>query len=510
MTLRVSNNTKLSMEAMTIPLKEFPYVYESVLESEDVELKLARIDTTTFKTADLFVFRRASDIPTVSELGMKPKEMTTFSKLMYKWLAGPLREMRFALERDWGVALDWSATADRNQMLYESAAPLARLYSPLLKNDDTFILQEYFIPKKNFRNFVTDAKEVVLKRINQDGSLLTLLNITIRFVRQDTDTAIPYAGHKEGVYAFVLYFRMRRNEEADRQLQHYHNMFVELALREGGSFYLPYRHHYTDQQLHTAYPSFTKFCEMKMRYDPSHLFTNLWWERYNTQPQQQQQQQKQQEQADEVSVTSSHSSPVSSSSSAPSSSSSTTTSSSPSPFQVPIVSQHRSTSFRKLLSDPRLRLEFLEGFLVEIFSVLPNKEMFKMIVTAAWDSRNKNDDDIYAALLESVSKRMSPPVTQVTSLWSQISQLSQQKTELVRETVSIMARLGKVGHVHDYCSIGDHGKLILPLRKALGMSGKAWIVHDEEAGENDIPAVLERGALKMNEVGEFVNIDYRY
>lgn len=110
-TLKVNNNTKLFMDAMTVTINDFPHVYESVLQSENVEMKLARIDTTTFKTADLFIFHRASELPTVSELGVKPKEMSTFGRLMYKWLAGPLREIRFALERDLGVALDWSQTA---------------------------------------------------------------------------------------------------------------------------------------------------------------------------------------------------------------------------------------------------------------------------------------------------------------------------------------------------------------------------------------------------------------
>ena len=44
--------------------------------------------------------------------------------------------------------------------------------------------------------------------------------------------------------------------------------------------------------------------------------------------------------------------------------------------------------------------------------------------------------------------------------------------------VSILARLGLMGRLHSYASIGDHGKLVLPLRRALGLSGPAYIVHD--------------------------------
>jgi hypothetical protein len=82
--------------------------------------------------------------------------------LLYKWLAGPLREARFALERTLGVALDWQGVSDRNEMLYESAAPLARLYSPLVEVDDTFVLQEYFVPRSRLLDFVSRAKAPVL------------------------------------------------------------------------------------------------------------------------------------------------------------------------------------------------------------------------------------------------------------------------------------------------------------------------------------------------------------
>lgn len=58
--------------------------------------------------------------------------------------------------------------------------------------------------------------------------------------------------------------------------------------------------------------------------------------------------------------------------------------------------------------------------------------------------------------------------------------------------------------IHDYVSIGDHGKLVLPLRKELGMRGRVWVVHEDCPDE--IPAVLERGST--GPVGEHVPIEY--
>ncbi len=389
-------------------------------------------------------------------------------------------------------------------MLHESAAPLARLYAPLLKCDDTFILQEYFIPREQFRTFITDLKDVIMTRVHKTiesgdssvkkaaaaaggSTLMTLLNITIRFVQPDTDSALPYATHPSGVYAFVLYYRIRRTAEADAALQQCHSLLADAALRLGGTFYLPYRHHYSDEQLHRAYPSFKHFCAQKHRFDPTGMFGNLWWDRYGTK-------------ATTRALT------LQPKTAAPDTLPPAAAAAPSTP--VTSVSIRRSDSFRKLLANPVLREQFLDGFLMDIFAIVPQKEMYRLVTTAAWDARKQNDDDIYGALLESLSKR-NTPFTQLTSLWSQVKQLSDQKRELVRETVSVLARLGRVGHVHDYCSIGDHGKLILPLRKAVGMRGRAWIVHDELGNESNIAAVLERAAVNSVDVGEYVSIDYR-
>jgi hypothetical protein len=42
---------------------------QAAQESPAVEIKLARIDITTFETADVYIFSRQSDTPSVSRLG---------------------------------------------------------------------------------------------------------------------------------------------------------------------------------------------------------------------------------------------------------------------------------------------------------------------------------------------------------------------------------------------------------------------------------------------------------
>lgn len=64
-----------------------------------------------------------------------PREMSTTSQFLYKWVL-PIRAVqafRFALETYTQTPMDWAGEHDRNLLLYESARPLAILYEPILR-----------------------------------------------------------------------------------------------------------------------------------------------------------------------------------------------------------------------------------------------------------------------------------------------------------------------------------------------------------------------------------------
>ena len=384
-------------------------------------------------------------------------------------------------------------------MLFESAAPLARLYSPLVEVDDTFVLQEYFVPRARFLDFCTRARAPVLEGINKEA-LLTLLNITVRFVQQDRCTALPYAAAPEGSFAFVLYFRLRRSAEADALLRRYHGVLTGIALDLGGTFYLPYRHHYTDAELLQAYPGLPAFCAKRREHDPHGRFTNLWAERYCT-------------------MTPPPSAPAAEAAAAAAEAAAAAAAeaaSAPLLRQLPqlhsaVAIGRRTGSFRALLGSPRARAQFFDVFLPEILSLRPPAEVHRLLAGAAWDARNSEDIHIYAACLKALSSASSAsPLSSLAHLWAGVGQLSSQKRELTREVVSCAARLGKVGALHSYLGIGDAGKLVLPLRAALNMKGSMWVAHDALAGPDNTPAVLERGAASLSDAcgAAFVRLDY--
>ncbi len=244
--IKTSANQTLTSEYISSTTEDFPDIYAGILADPCVDIKLCRLDITTATSISIYTFRPSSDhgVSTVSAIGIMAREPSAAYRLIYKWAAPALKEMRFAVEKSSGSASDWSESLDRNSLLYESARPLAELSSPLVDVDDTFILQEFFVPFPKFSKWMEKTKEIFLSL--NSCSDVCLLNCTIRYVKHDDETYLNYAAAAEGQFAFVLYYRLPRTAKADAVLGTYHQRFAAQTLALGGTFYLPYRHHYSD------------------------------------------------------------------------------------------------------------------------------------------------------------------------------------------------------------------------------------------------------------------------
>ncbi len=158
----------------------------------------------------------------------------------------------------------------RNQAMYDSM--------PYLQNrlKDTDILQEYFVPKDRFVEFIDGLREIVI--VNDAN----LLNLTVRIVHKDEDTSLPYATEEE-MFGVVLYFNQKLNLTESKILEKTTNEIINLTQGVGGRFYLPYQLSYSKETLQRVYPEVREFFEAKKRYDPSELFSNTFYEKYKHQ-----------------------------------------------------------------------------------------------------------------------------------------------------------------------------------------------------------------------------------
>ncbi|CEO96569.1 hypothetical protein PBRA_005178 [Plasmodiophora brassicae] len=479
--IRLQANVRLSMRVHSFTGgDEFMAFYtRTTLNDPEVNVKLARLDL--LQSGDdspikLYSFMRRTPTSTVSDIALRGRQMTDASKFLYKWIAPtPFgRRMRTTVETLTGTPADWNldTAGERNSLLYESADPLAKLYTWVVHVDDTFVLQEYFLAFDQAAAWIRLARRI-LQRWAKRKNAPRLLNCTIRTVRNDTCTALPYASGRDRI-AFVLYYRLQKPYE--NMLAEIHNELVEATLSLQGTFYLPYRLHYTDDQVRRAYPRIGAFLAKKQQYDPRGIFSNAFWEKHR-------------HMADAVAF--------------------------PSPMafvpeqQVPgwepadvTVTRRDPTrsSLATVIRDPVLAHAFKEHFLVSVFRLENPDALFDVVCKALDDCPDNTDACVYVRIQERLRQRPWQAVLGAGYAYRGWRQIVRQRGEWVDEASSIISDLrGSVPAIDGLASIGDPGRTVKALAGRLRISGNRYVIHDARRGLTD---VLERNSL--GDVGEFV------
>lgn len=292
-------------------------------------------------------------------------------------------------------------------------------------------------------------------------------------MEHDKLSFLNYAKNRDGMCAFVLYFRVEASGEMDGMLGQFHNRLAEMTVDLGGTFYLPYRKCYSDDLLQRAYPQVAMFATKKEEFDPMYVFSNAFFERYLLRF-----------------CSDEYARPLK----PPSHRTATKNSKQPVSredflVQLPPRSTSRIgtnsgfTCYQKLLQDVSLRKEFEEEFLVHVFRVEDPSIVMRAIMKAVWNPVSGKDMiSTYQALHEHFTNASSKDGSKVAvgsadakKLWMSLRQLCRQKRELTRQTCSILHRVGLLGTISNYVSVsvGDHGKIVLNLRSA-GAPTKLW------------------------------------
>jgi len=139
-------------------------------------------------------------------------------------------------------------------------------------DSDTDILQEYFVPLKNFNSFMDELRQILLQ--NQ----VNVLSMTLRYLKQNDVSYLNYAEHD--AIAIVLYINVGMDESAQQHAQSWTRLIVDSVLNYNGSYYLTYQSYPSLAQFRRAYPEWRKFQRLKKRYDPDQLFQNGFYRKY--------------------------------------------------------------------------------------------------------------------------------------------------------------------------------------------------------------------------------------
>lgn len=185
---------------------------------------------------------------------------------------------RSSANSDYGKNLRWKLEKHAVMLINDKKFSRNRLFSEGVETFQTTdtgytdILHEYFIPKARVPEFI-EALRTELPRHKRD-----LLNITLRNVMKDEDAYMNYAD--EEVFGFVMLFNQKKDKEAEQKMQYLTQRLIDIALTLKGTYYLPYRLHARQEQLHRAYPKAKEFFSLKRKYDPGMLFSNQFYKTY--------------------------------------------------------------------------------------------------------------------------------------------------------------------------------------------------------------------------------------
>lgn len=154
---------------------------------------------------------------------------------------------------------------------HEASLDVAEL-EPRTRAVSTYVLQEYFIPEQGFLEFARGMTALLRHR------QVEALNVSIRHSPADRVSALPWASKE--VFSFVLYYKQRTWAQARSRVGEWTRELIELALRSGGRYYLPYQLHATEDQFARAYPEADRLRRIKRAIDPAGKFSNELWRKY--------------------------------------------------------------------------------------------------------------------------------------------------------------------------------------------------------------------------------------
>ncbi|PSM18938.1 FAD-binding oxidoreductase [Nitratireductor sp. StC3] len=183
-----------------------------------------------------------------------------------KWYAEKKLEPEFencTVARTDALGEGEACLVSRNDPMHDSV--------PYLFNDlagDTDILHEYFVPRAAYNAFIADMRRVLA------AQSLPVLNASVRVVHAE-DIALSYA--RAPAFSLVLYINQPADEAGSTAMRALTRALIDIALKHGGRFFLPYQLHYTGAQLLASYPELPRFLANKRAYDPDELLSSTFY-----------------------------------------------------------------------------------------------------------------------------------------------------------------------------------------------------------------------------------------
>ncbi len=268
-TLDLVANQKVERSAKRMPIRDYKkYFFDEIRDAKTAVFHNADIYPPAYDTVMAITWSETDHPLTVLER-LPPFGASHWKeRFAYWWMSeAPFgkESRRTVLDplRLRGTAVVW-----RNHEASYDAGEL----EPVSRTRSTYVLEEYFIPVERFDEF-TEKMRAVLKRHDAN-----IVNISIRHASKDDESLMAWA--REECFAFVVYYKQGVRPDDREEVGKWTRELIDAALSSGGTYYLPYQLHATDDQFRRGYPRANDLFAMKLRLDPTYKFRNKLWDRY--------------------------------------------------------------------------------------------------------------------------------------------------------------------------------------------------------------------------------------
>ena len=268
MDVELAQNQRLEPTFNEMPATEFGTNFVQALADPSVTMAYGRlnVDRADFMSKALMITYRPSadqsDLPAASGSGLPAK----IASRIYRGQLGNerMKKLRWWFEADFATKVA-GGPATRNSLINE----------PVVTLDDrnpnrVDILHEYFVAPERFAEFVTLCQTVI------PASYQEFLNVTLRFVDADPESWLSYASTPR--IAAVMSFSQEMTARAEADMKRMTQDLIDGIIAIGGTYYLPYRPHATQDQFTRAYPRASEFAANKRALDPNLIMRNNLWD----------------------------------------------------------------------------------------------------------------------------------------------------------------------------------------------------------------------------------------
>jgi hypothetical protein len=130
------------------------------------------------------------------------------------------------------------------------------------------MITELYVPRPALGVFMSDAAELLRR------SGVPVIYGTIRLIERDQESVLAWA--REPWACIIFNLCVAHTPTGLSAAQTTFRGLIDLAIRQGGSYYLTYHRWATRAQVESCHPRFREFLRLKEAHDPAALFTSDW------------------------------------------------------------------------------------------------------------------------------------------------------------------------------------------------------------------------------------------